>query len=108
MQGIQFTLYMQENQQHHGMLLYEWFLQQAQQLNIQGATVFRSIAGYGRHQVLHEEHFFELASNTPLAVVFILDEHKAQALQNLILTENLALFYLKIPVEYGITAPPPV
>jgi Uncharacterized conserved protein len=52
------------------MLLSEWLLEQAKQHGLGGGSVFRAIAGFGRHGVLHEEQFFELADDLPVKVEF--------------------------------------
>ena len=36
-------------------------LEQAKKQGVRGGSAFRAIAGFGRHGILHEEHFFELA-----------------------------------------------
>ena len=66
MQGVYLKFYMQESARHHGKLTYEWLLEQARALGIQGGSAFRAIAGFGRHGHLHEEHFFELAGEVPV------------------------------------------
>ena len=59
--GTYLRFYTHENRKHHHVLLYEWLLEQAKKCGIHGGSAFRAIAGYGRHGVLHEQHFFELA-----------------------------------------------
>ena len=77
MQGVYLKFYVQENRRHHGILAYEWLLEQAQTLGIHGGSAFRAIAGYGRHGRLHEEHFFELAGDLSVEVGFALTEDEA-------------------------------
>jgi len=83
MQGIYLKFYVQENRRHHGILAYEWLLEEARKLGIHGGSAFRAIAGFGRHGKLHEEHFFELAG------------------------EKLRLFYIKVPLEMGVVGSEP-
>ena len=45
--------YVHENRKHRHRLLYEWLLEEARKLGVPGGSAFRSIAGYGRHGVLH-------------------------------------------------------
>lgn len=101
--GVCLKFYVHENRKHRHQLVYEWLLEQAKQLNIHGGSAFRGIAGFGRHGVLHEEHFFELQGDLPVEVVFVLNEAQADALLELLHREALSLFYVKTPVEYGTT-----
>ncbi len=57
---------MHENRMYKGILLYEWLIEKAKEMGIHGGSAFRAIAGFGRHGIIHEEHFFELknASNS--------------------------------------------
>lgn len=102
MKGTYLKFYMHENRKHHHMLAYEWLLMQAKKLGIDGGSAFRAIAGFGRHGVVHEEHFFELQGDLPVEVVFAVSDQEAQALIDLIQAEKLTLFYVKLPIEYGV------
>jgi PII-like signaling protein len=90
-----------ENRKHGHRLLYEWLLEQAKALGVQGGSAFRAIAGFGRHGVLHEQHFFELQGDLSIEVEFILDEAQATALLDLVRRENVDVFYARIPAEFG-------
>jgi len=94
---------MNEFIKHHGILMHEWLLELAHKHGIQGGTAIRGIAGYGRRGIIHEEHFFELASNVPIEVFFLIKEEEAQNLIHLIKNENIDLFYSKSPAEFGST-----
>jgi hypothetical protein len=58
-------------------------------------SAIREIAGYGRHDRLHEQSFFELAGDQPVEVVFAMTEAKAQRFLDLIANETLSLFYIR-------------
>ena len=92
-----------EYQKHrNGTLLYEWILEFAKHNKIHGGSAFRGIAGFGRHDVLHEEHFFELASNVPIELVFIMSEPEAEKFLKLLKDVQIPdLLYVKTPIEYG-------
>ncbi|MBF0262767.1 MAG: DUF190 domain-containing protein [Magnetococcales bacterium] len=102
MHGITLLFFVHENQRHHGILLHEWLLEQAKAFGLPGGSAFRSIAGFGRHGTLHEESFFELAGDQPVAVLFMADEKRLDAFLERIRQENLTLFHVKLPVEFGI------
>jgi PII-like signaling protein len=101
MQGVYLKFYVQEKRRHHGILAYEWLLEQAQKLGIHGGSAFRAIAGYGRHGRLHEEHFFELAGDLSVEVGFALTEEEAARLLAHLAGEQLRMFYIKLPLEMG-------
>jgi hypothetical protein len=50
---------------------------------------------------LHEETFLELAADLPVEVSFVASEGEARRFLGLLQAENLDLFYVKFPVEYG-------
>ena len=102
MNGTYLKFYVHEHRRHHGILLYEWLLERAKKLGIHGGSAFRAIAGVGRHGVLHEDHFFELAGNLPVEVVFAVSDQEAEQLLEVIEKEKVRVFYLKMPVEYGV------
>ena len=102
MQGVYLKFYVQENRRHHGILAYEWLLEAAKSLGIPGGSAFRAIAGYGRHGRIHEAHFFELAGDLPVEVGFALTAEEAQRLLDHLAGEQLALVYVKLPLEMGV------
>lgn len=103
MADVFLKIYTEENQRHRGRLLYEWLLEQAHALGIPGGSAFRAMAGYGRHGVMHEESFFELAGNVPVEVGFVTSEEAAQRLLERIGEEGLSLFYAMLPARHGVT-----
>ncbi len=102
MNGFYIRFFMQESRQHQGILLYEWLLEKAKKMGIKGGTVLRGIAGFGRHGMLHEEHFFELASELPVEVTFVISEEELNRLFDALKIEKLDLFYVKMAAEFGI------
>lgn len=101
MNGTYLRFYVHENRKHRGILLYEWLLEAAKKAGIHGGSAFRAIAGFGRHGVLHEQHFFELAGDLTVEVEFVLTEEEAAKLLELIGREQIRLFYAKVPAEFG-------
>jgi len=101
MQGTALRIYMHENRRHRGMLLYEWLLEQAKAMGIHGGSAFRAIAGYGRHGVLHEQHFFELAGDVPVVVEFIVRNAEAERLLELLGRENVHAFFSRTAIDFG-------
>ena len=95
--------YVQENRRHRGLLAYEWLLERGRRQGLRGGSAFRAIAGFGRHHRLREEHFFELAGEVPIEVGFLVSGEEANKLIETIAAEELSLFYIKIPVDSGLT-----
>ena len=102
MKGTLLRFYVHENRKHRHILLYEWLLQQAKRLGIHGGSAFRAIAGFGRHGVLHEEHFFELAGDLTVEIDFAVSNDEAQRLLDRIKAEGISIFYVRVPIEYGV------
>ena len=101
-QGVYLRFFMHENRRHHGLLLYDWLLREAKKLGIAGGTAFRSIAGFGRHGVMHEARFLELAGQETVRVDFVVTGDEADKLMQLVRDERLQLFYAKLPTEFGV------
>ncbi|HVO90402.1 MAG TPA: DUF190 domain-containing protein [Casimicrobiaceae bacterium] len=101
MKGTLLRFYVHENRKHGHMLLYEWLLDKARKLGVHGGSAFRAIAGYGRHGVLHEEHFFELSGELTVQIDFAVTDAEADALFGLIEREGIDIFYASMPIEFG-------
>jgi uncharacterized protein len=102
MQRTCLRFYVTERQKHDGKLLYEWLLEEAKALHVPGGTALRAIAGFGRHGVLHEETFFELAGDLPVEIEFVVDDAQAEALMALLRAASLSLYYVRMSVEAGV------
>jgi uncharacterized protein len=111
MEGSFFRFYVHENERHRGRLVWEWLLEQANELGIRGGSAFRAMAGFGRHHVLHEAHFFELAGTLTVEVEFIVTDAEAEKLLDVIRKDRIRLFYTQVPARFGVinpdTADPP-
>jgi len=102
MKGTYLKFYIHESRLHHHELVYEWLLEQARAIGIHGGSAFKAIAGYGRHGVLHDDHFFELAGDMPVEVVFVVSDEEAERLLALVRAERIPMFYVSMPVECGV------
>ena len=105
MQGSLLRFYVHENHRHHGRLVWEWLLEQANKLGIRGGSAFRAMAGFGRHHVLHEAQFFELAGTLTVEIEFIVTDDEAQRLLELLQRERIRLFYAQIPARFAVINP---
>jgi len=105
MEGLFLRFYVHEGQTHHGRLAWEWLLEQASRLGIRGGSAFRAMAGFGRHHIVHESHFFELAGSLTVELEFIVTEQEARQLIDLVEREKVRLFYARTPATFGIVNP---
>lgn len=101
MKGTLLRFYVHENRTHRHIALFEWLLEQAKKLGIHGGSAFRAIAGFGRHGILHEEHFFELAAEMTIVVEFVVSDAEADKLLALLRTERVSIFYARLAAEFG-------
>lgn len=102
--GTLLRFYVHENRRHGHILLYEWLLEQAKATGIHGGSAFRAIAGFGRHGILHEEHFFELAADMTVQVEFLVTDAEAAQLLDLVDREKESVFYTRVAAEFGTIA----
>jgi PII-like signaling protein len=105
MQGSVCRFYVHESDRHKGRLTWEWLLEQANRLGVRGGSAFRAMAGFGRHHVLHENHFFELAGTLTVEVEFIVTDEEARQLVELLRGEKVRLFYALTPARFGVINP---
>jgi PII-like signaling protein len=105
MRGAFLRFYVHEGHRHHHRLVWEWLLERANKIGIRGGSAFRAMAGFGRHHMLHEQRFFELAGTLTVEVEFVVTDEEAQELLALIKRENIRLFYAHIPAEFGVVNP---
>ncbi len=101
MNGTLLRFYVHENRTHKHVALFEWLLEQAKKSGIHGGSAFRAIAGFGRHGILHEEHFFELTADMTVEVEFAVTDDEAERLIALLKQERISIFYARTTAEFG-------
>lgn len=102
MDGVFLRFYVHENARHGHVLVWQWLLNQANAAGVSGGSAFRAMAGFGRHKVLREEQFFELAGSQSVEVEFIVTEVQAAQLIEQVRNAGLRLFYARIPASFGV------
>ncbi len=100
MKGYQLTFYTQQGRRNHGKPLAEWLLTAARDLGIRGGTIMAAAEGFGHDRRFHSAHFFDLADQ-PLEVIFAVSQEECDRLFALLAQQELRLFYVKTPVEFG-------
>src|SRR5438445_13532269 len=101
MNGTILRFYVHENRTHKHIALFEWLLEQAKKIDIHGGSAFRAIAGFGRHGILHEEHFFELAADMTVAVEFVVSDEDGEKRLGLLRGERVSIVYDRVVGESG-------
>ena len=102
MQGFQITFFTQQDRKHGHQPLGEWLLQEARKLGIGGGTLTAASEGFGHDRKLHSAHFFELADQ-PIEVTLAVSAEDAQRLFGRLRDEGVKVFYVKAPIEFGVT-----
>lgn len=105
MKGNLLRFHVPEGQRHQGVLLWEWLLRQGCDLGARGGSALRPVAGFGRHHVLHEQKFFELAGSLTVEVELLMSEDAVQRLLALLDSTGMRLFYTRIEVMFGVVNP---
>lgn len=102
MNGYQLTFFTEQNRKHAGVPIGEWLLQEAKKLGVGGGTLKACDEGFGHDGKLHSSHFIELADQ-PIEVTMALSDVDAQALLRQLRQEQVNVFYVKTPIEFGMT-----
>jgi PII-like signaling protein len=102
MHGYQLTFFTQQDRKHEGLSLGAWLVEEACRLGIGGATLSTAAEGFGPHRKIHSAHFFELADQ-PVEVMMAVHAEEAVRLFERLSQESINIFYIKIPIEFGMT-----
>ncbi len=100
MNGYLVTFYTQLNQRYQGKQLHEWLLKLSKEMHFSGATVIHGFEGIDHKGQFHSASFFDLVDE-PMQIQFALSELETEQLFDRLNHEELSIFYVKIPVEYG-------
>ena len=103
MQGFQITFFTQQDRRHGHTPMAQWLLLEARKLGLSGGTLMGAGEGFGHHGKLHSAHFFELADQ-PIEVTFAASGADADRLFQRLREEKVDVFYVKIPIEFGMTS----
>jgi PII-like signaling protein len=102
MLGFQLTFFTQQDRNHRGRTLAKWLMEEARNIGIGGATLIPAAEGFGHDRKLRSAHFFEL-TDQPLEVTMAVSETDADRLFARLKEEDINIFYVKAPIEYGMT-----
>jgi PII-like signaling protein len=102
MHGFQLTFFTQQDRRHRGQSLAQWLIEEARNIGISGATLIPASEGFGHDRKIRSAHFFELADQ-PLEVTMAVSEADAERLFERLKDEGVNIFYVKTPIEFGMT-----
>lgn len=100
MNGYQITFFTQQDRMHGQIPLAQWLIDKARKIGIRGATLDGSIQGLGHDGMLHEINMFDF-SDQPVQVTMVLSDEEVKNLFFQLNKENVKVFYMKIPAEFG-------
>lgn len=100
MKGFLMIFFTQQNRRHQGKMLGDWIVDLAKELGLRGATMATGIEGFGHTGRLHSAHFFEMADQ-PIEIRLAITEEESVRLFERLEAEDIALFYIKTPIEFG-------
>jgi len=64
-------IYLDNIDRFNSMPLWKYLLQNATKLNLKGATVYKAVAGIGKHKELHTFELVSLSNTMPLIIEII-------------------------------------
>lgn len=105
MRGYQITFFTHHDRRHKGRPLGDWLVHLAKELDLHGATLIAGTEGFGHHGRIHSAHFFDLADQ-PIEVLMAVTEEEATRLFERLQAEQVHVFYVKTPVEFGVLGEP--
>ena len=105
MDGSYLRFYVHEGHRHRGRPVWEWLLEAANKQGIRGGSAFKAMAGFGRHHMLHEAKFFELAGSLAVEVEFIVTQEESKQLLLFVQREKIRVFYASVPAHFGVINP---
>jgi PII-like signaling protein len=90
--GRLLRIFIGENDKHEGIPLFDWFVKQAREQRLAGATVIRGLEGFGAHGHLHTVKFLREATDLPIIIEIVDSREKIEAFLPIIdgaITEGL-------------------
>jgi len=105
MKGNEITFFTQEDRLYGSKQISEWLLFTARDLGLRGATIITGSESCGHNRHIHSARFFELADK-PQEIVMIVTEEESNLLFDHLQKEDVKLFYVKKPVEFGMSGKP--
>jgi uncharacterized protein len=77
--GKLLRIFIGESDRHGGQPLYTAIVERARRTGLSGATVFKGIAGFGGHSIVHAARIFDLSTDLPVLIEIVDTEEKIEA-----------------------------
>ncbi|MDL2284286.1 DUF190 domain-containing protein [Oxalobacter sp. OttesenSCG-928-P03] len=103
MKGYKLVFYTRQDRQHGHQPLAHWLVEESQRLGFGGATLSMAAEGFGHDGKMHSAGFFELGDQ-PVQVCMAVTEEEADLFRYILQKEGINIFYMKIPIEFGMTS----
>jgi len=100
--GYQLTFFTQQDRLHRRQPLSQWLIEEARRLGISGATLIAGAMGFGHDRTIRSSRFFEL-SEQPIEVTMAVSGEEAARMLARLKAEGINIFYVKAPIEFGMT-----
>jgi len=97
------SFYVRESDRHGRVRLYRWLLRQALSLGLPGGTATETVAGFGRHRLLHDAELVDLAVNLAVRVDFLVTGADAQRLLRSVREAHPDIVFHMCPARTGFT-----
>ena len=78
--GVLIRILVGEEDQVHGVPLYEAIVKRARELNMAGASVFRGVMGFGAASRIHTSKILRLSEDLPMLIELVDSEEKINQL----------------------------
>jgi PII-like signaling protein len=102
MNGTLLRCYMHENDRHNGQPVWESLIRHANKIGIRGGSVFKAMAGFGRHHIVHEgPRPFDFHATQTVEVEFLVTDADARGLLHWVEQQGMRLFYATTPARFG-------
>ncbi|MET3354343.1 UNVERIFIED_ORG: PII-like signaling protein [Xanthobacter viscosus] len=101
MEGFQIIFYTQQDRMLGLVPLAQWLFDEAKRHAIRGATMTSSLRGLGHDGATHAAGWFDL-SDQPVQVTMIVTPDECERMLEYLRQEHVKVFYMKVPVEFGI------
>lgn len=101
MQGFLVTFFTQQDRMHGHVPLAQWLFDEAKRQGIRGATMTGSMQGLGHDGLTHAAGWFDV-SDQPVQVVLVVTPEESERIFAHLEREQIKVFYMKAPVEFGL------
>ncbi|HOJ50736.1 MAG TPA: DUF190 domain-containing protein [Spirochaetota bacterium] len=78
--SLKMSIYLSEEKKHGKVVLYKYILEKIEKFGIEGVSVIKGMAGYGRNHHIHTIEVWRLSTNLPVIIEVVSDKDKIVSL----------------------------